>query len=1431
MPLLTKQVIAHYVRTECQRRLRLDLSPDNSTYRAERVAEGMPEPQQPRPGLQLLREAGDEWEAEKLDELHRLLGAANLIGTAVTVSGAPTEFRNVALESVIDTAAAGRFIVRPRFGVGATFVDALGLQSITSAHDLHYGDLIPDLVQVRPADPRADVYGVLPNGDTFPLAADDRRLRLRLIDIKLTAEPNPGYFAEIVFYAMTLAGWLIDTGRDDRFVVTSDAAIWPGAHGASEMAQYAQAATASGDPITVPGLLAALDEDLEPAPFEVFAFRLRRILHEDLSAVLARPWADLDWHVDNRCSGCDYLGYPWISNGQPTDRPDHCMPQARTQRELSRVAFISRGCRTVLWSQGVRNLDALAALDSSAGQFDRHQTLRASRTVLPERAGALLTEQALIPAETGASGVMPKWADLRIYLTCDFDIGSGISFAFGIKAFWLEKREFNDRRATPRQTAAWPATTFVVPERSPAAERRQFLAFLQHLHGILSDPRIEANAPDLQVYIWDKLTYKHLCRVVGRHLDAVLAQLTLAHLAWLFPAEELVANARNETSASPITIVQEVVKAVLAAPVPHYYNLFRVARSYHEATLPPGVAAFSVHPLFEDDFSDHVPSERAHEIWTQSTSARSYWVRQLARLEETVGKRLAALETVTRRLEADLQPLLGKTAAAYPIEPPKREGGISVDGELWLAFHRLNVALEQLETAQVRAMPPHEREARHRSARLERRLTGRDEVEALAHLDLAPKVGRRVYRLRPGSREVRAKVGDFNFAIAPEADPGFLDRSFYAVAQAARLRVDGQQGRWRMHDATSVSVAGLDRSLGLIALDAGAYQRPTLLDELERVRAVDLSRDVTLDARHVDFFTPKLVAALKGLGNPPVAAATPLVQRAIGGFRWARPPRQTAHMPAADFIWNAATTQRSGSLRDVALARCLLEAEGAQLNPSQWTALERALGRRLHLIWGPPGTGKSQTLRATIRGAMLEALERGRPLRILLTAFTWNAIDNVLYELLEDLEASAARGRVETYRLRSSSSVDVPPDAHSHVDTLLETWTPSERVLELRRRLLDGDGVTLVASTADQVSNLLKVNRANQEELFDLVVVDEASQMDVAHAVVAFASLAEGATVILAGDPKQLSPIHKAEAPVGLEPLVGSIYDFFAERHEVAHTMLSTNYRSNATLVNFNRLAGYEAELAPYSPDLTINLIDAPSDGTPPNWPASLHWTPAWADILDPGKSVSAFVYPEGSASQWNPFEADAVAALALLLHGQLAHRPSGELDAAGHLSRPSDQRHSPESFWRRGLGIVTPHRAQQGLVVGRLSEVFRPLGHPEALIRNAVDTVERFQGQQRDVIIASFALGDPDSIRDEDEFLFSLNRFNVMASRARAKLIVLVSQEVVDHLATDLDVMHQSKLLKIFVESYCNRSRELELAHLVNGALQGFSGLMKWRG
>jgi hypothetical protein len=72
-----------------------------------------------------------------------------------------------------------------------------------------------------------------------------------------------------------------------------------------------------------------------------------------------------------------------------------------------------------------------------------------------------------------------------------------------------------------------------------------------------------------------------------------------------------------------------------------------------------------------------------------------------------------------------------------------------------------------------------------------------------------------------------------------------------------------------------------------------------------------------------------------------------------------------------------------------------------------------------------------------------------------------------------------------------------------------------------------------------------------------------------------------------------------------------------------------------------------------------------------------------------------------------------------------------------------------------------------------------------------------------------------------------SLNRFNVMASRARAKLVVLVSQEVVNHLPKDPEVLRQSALLKTYTETYCDKSRPMRLGivgvqpHVVNGTFR----------
>src|SRR6266702_4539716 len=87
----------------------------------------------------------------------------------------------------------------------------------------------------------------------------------------------------------------------------------------------------------------------------------------------------------------------------------------------------------------------------------------------------------------------------------------------------------------------------------------------------------------------------------------------------------------------------------------------------------------------------------------------------------------------------------------------------------------------------------------------------------------------------------------------------------------------------------------------------------------------------------------------------------------------------------------------------------------------------------------------------------------------------------------------------------------------------------------------------------------------------------------------------------------------------------------------------------------------YRAGLNSFSPDMRLHLLVPLPAAQPPNWPTSLYWTTAWSAFLDPDYPMTCFVYPEGRSSQWNQFEADAVASLIHLLHGRVENQPLNE--------------------------------------------------------------------------------------------------------------------------------------------------------------------------
>ena len=612
-------------------------------------------------------------------------------------------------------------------------------------------------------------------------------------------------------------------------------------------------------------------------------------------------------------------------------------------------------------------------------------------------------------------------------------------------------------------------------------------------------------------------------------------------------------------------------------------------------------------------------------------------------------------------------------------------------------------------------MPPHEREARFRSARLLRRLEGAERQDALPHLRrVAPGPLVRsdellVYKLGPGSHEFNARPGDFGYAIVPDAHSNFLDQHPYSLTKDTSIRAWGDT----VADAnlTAVTIESIERQQGLIALRPDSRSRFT---ELTNEVGISFAGPCTLDRVERDYLTAKVRLTLRGIANPSIAQPAPRMLEALG-----LPSGTTAGTnrltPAAEVLWDGSCLQQARSGKAVAPLQQSLEQAlhgvGKVLMSDQWNALETALDRQLTLVWGPPGTGKSYTLRAIILGAVLDAASRAQPLRILVSANTYPAVDNILLRLHDDLSELHPGGTwpCTLHRVQSDSRPVEHDfdDRYRMVENLpLNRLKPSADVRALLRSLDAPDHIMIVGSPTQQLHNLATAARKNppasatQREWFDLIVLDEASQVDVASSTLVFSKRAAGGTCVLAGDDLQLPPIHPATPPLELEDVVGSIYNYCRHHLGVQPVPLNVSFRSNATLIAFTREAGYEPELRAHSPDLHIRLRNIHS-AAPSDWPSGLTWTPDYAKIMAPDYPITSIVYEDRRSGQANRFEAESIVSLVWLFRRDLLYGLDGELDPLG--SKIRDGRYSdpkkplPSEFWRQSLGIVVPHRGTNG--------------------------------------------------------------------------------------------------------------------------------------
>jgi DNA replication ATP-dependent helicase Dna2 len=181
-------------------------------------------------------------------------------------------------------------------------------------------------------------------------------------------------------------------------------------------------------------------------------------------------------------------------------------------------------------------------------------------------------------------------------------------------------------------------------------------------------------------------------------------------------------------------------------------------------------------------------------------------------------------------------------------------------------------------------------------------------------------------------------------------------------------------------------------------------------------------------------------------------------------------------------------------------------------------------------------------------------------------------------------------------------------------------------------------------------------------------------------------------------------------------------------------TMLTVTHRLNDELCRWPSDTFYHSRLRAHPRAADRRLAVSRSGGDGP-------------EVFAASPSVVWLAVPHRGCRSCAPEEASLVAELLRDLH-------AGGLD------------------WRE-IGVVVPFRRQARMLRQRLAARAPDRKSPPTLV---IDTVERMQGQEREVVIASFATSDEAYAHRLAEFLFLPQRLNVAATRPRTKLILVAS-------------------------------------------------------
>ena len=496
---------------------------------------------------------------------------------------------------------------------------------------------------------------------------------------------------------------------------------------------------------------------------------------------------------------------------------------------------------------------------------------------------------------------------------------------------------------------------------------------------------------------------------------------------------------------------------------------------------------------------------------------------------------------------------------------------------------------------------------------------------------------------------------------------------------------------------------------------------------------------------------------------------------------------------------------------------------------SQEEAIKNSLRHTISGILGPPGTGKSQTIAALVDEFLIKNQKKERPVKILITSFSYTALRVVLNKIRtskDESGRSTPSSRLQMMFIRSDTQTPIKEKIGCrNVDDLLHygsTWKLNGISRSVTKQKLLEESLEescIIFVNAHHLYHLRE--RVEDNFAFDLICVDEASQLPTDYfmsslqyiykysfSVKPLSDLTKNSVsnlnleieksknyhltkVVIVGDHNQLPPVRVKTPPKNLEVVLGSLFSYYVQSHFISSKQLKINYRSHEDIVAFTALLGLYKDLTAFKKNAKALLKGDIKKVS----------FPSMREILDPNKIVCSIIHNRKFEIGISIFEAFLVSQIVLSFY---------------NMKGPKNKQEEV-LFWNEGVGVVAPHNAQGRTIIRYVFDIFQPISYLSEgtlmnHLKNTIYSVEKFQGSDRELIISSIGLSDLDKISAEEEFIFDLNRFNVLTSRAKHKVIFISSNKFLAYIPDERVILEKASKIYTYVQEFCNEKVELEI-------------------